>query len=75
MCLTTVSYEYNRTLNTVQLMFSKDLKFHENIELFPFGDCYDLSRGNNDPTEKIKLVLVGIPVSNQFVWVEVAEED
>ena len=71
MCITTFSDEYNPTLDTVKLMVSKFLTFHENTELFPCGECYDLSTGNNGPTENITLVLVEIPVRNQLVWVKV----
>ena len=65
MCLTTLYDESNPSLNSVQLVVSKVLIFHENIELLPSGDFYDFSTGNNDPTEHITLVLVGIPVINQ----------
>ena len=75
MCLTTLSDEYIPPKNSVQLMVSKFLIFHENTELLPFGNCYDLSSGNNDPTEHIMLVLVGIPVRNKPELVEVAKED
>ena len=59
----------------MQLVVSEVLMFHENIELFPSGDSYDISPGNNEPTERITLVLVGIPIRNQLGWVEVAKED
>ena len=75
MYLTTLSYEYNPPLNSVQLMVSKVLIFHENIELIPFGDWYDLSTGNNHPTKHITLILVGISVINQPDLVEVAKKD
>ena len=72
MCLTTVADESNPPLNAVQLMVSNVFMFHENIVLLPYGDFYDLSQGRNDPNNHITLVLVGLPVSNQLVWVEVA---
>ena len=51
-------------------MVSKVLMFHENRELLPSVDCYDLYLVNYYPTESIMLVLVGIPVRNQPDWVE-----
>ena len=60
MCLTTLSDESNPNLNAVQLMVSKVLMFHEITELLRSDDCYDLSPGNNEPTEHIPIVLVGI---------------
>ena len=75
MCLTTFSDEYNPPMNAVQLMVSKVLMFHENIKLLPSGDCYELSQCNNDPTEHIMLVLVGLPVRNQPDLVEISKED
>ena len=75
MYLTTLSYEYNPPLNSVQLMVYKVFIFHENTELLHSGDCYDLYTGNNDPTEHITLILVGIPIINQLDLVEVAKED
>ena len=56
-------------------MVSKVLMFHENTELFPSGDSYEIYTGNNDPTERITLVLFGITIKNQLGWVEVAKED
>ena len=53
-------------MNAVQLMVSELPNFHENIYLLPSGDSYDLSMGNIEPSERIMLVLVGIPVKNQF---------
>ena len=47
--------------------------FHGNTELLPSGDYSDLFLGNNDPTKKMMLALVGIPVINQLGWVEVAK--
>ena len=47
---------------------------HEKIELTPYVDSYDLFPGNNDPTEVIIFVIVGIPSRNKLVWVEVAKE-
>ena len=75
MCLTIFSDNYNPPLNTVELMVSKFFTFHENKELLPFGDCFDVFPGNNDPTNHIMHVLFVISVGNQRVWVEVAKED
>ena len=61
-------------MNAVQLVVSEVLMFYENIELFPSGDSYDISLGNYYPTKRITLVLVGIPIRNQLVWVELARE-
>ena len=72
MCLTNLSDEFNPLLNTVQLIVSKVLMFHENTELLPYGDCYELSPGNNDPTEYIMIIIDGIPISKKHVWVDVA---
>ena len=56
-------------------MDSEVLMFHENIELFPSGYSYDIYPGNNEPTERIPLVLVVIPNRKQLVWVEATKED
>ena len=72
MCLTTFYDEYNPSLKSVQLMVSKVLMFHKNIDLLPSGDFYDLYPGNNDPTKHITLFLVEVPVRNQPDLVEVA---
>ena len=71
MCLTTFSDDSNLLLSGVQLVVSEVLMFHENTELFPSGDSYDISPGNNDPTEHITLFFVGIPIRYQIGWVEV----
>ena len=49
--------------------------FHEDTELLPFGESYDLFIGNNDPTERITLALFRITVRNKLGWVEEAKED
>ena len=49
--------------------------FHENTELFPSGDSYDISTGNNETTKKITLVLVGIPTTNKVLLLEVDKEN
>ena len=56
-------------------MLSGFLVFHENIELIPSGESYDPYLGKNDPTERITISLVGIPIINQLVWEEIAKED
>ena len=75
MCITNLSDESNPSLITLQLMLSKVLMFHDNTELLPSGDWYDLSPGNNDPTKHITLLLVGSSIRNQLVWMEVVKED
>ena len=56
-------------------MVSEVLMFHENKELLPSVDWYDLYPGNNYPTEHITLVFVGIHARNKPEWVEVVKED
>ena len=51
-------------------MVSEVLTFNENTELLPSGDSYD-----NDPTERIPLVIVGITIRKKLGWMEVAKED
>ena len=63
-CLNNFSYDYNPPLNAVQIMVSEVLMFHENTYMFPSVDSYDISLGNNYPTERITLVLVGVPIRN-----------
>ena len=70
--LTIVTYA---THSAAQLMVSKVIMLHENTELFPSGDYYDISLGNNYPTERITLVLVGIPIRIQLLWVGVLKEE
>ena len=74
MILTTFSNDSNPLLNKVQLVVSKVLTFHENTELLPSSDSYEISQDNNDLTKRITLVLVGIPIRNQLGWIEVAKE-
>ena len=59
-------------MNTVQPMVSKVLMFHENEELLPSSDYYDLSPGNNYPTKNITLILSGVPVNNNLGLVGLA---
>ena len=66
MFLNTFSDESNPLLNSVQLVVSEVLIFHENLYMFPFGDPYEISPGVNDPTESITLVPVGLPIINQL---------
>ena len=56
-------------------MVSKVIMFHENTEILPYVDCFDLYPGNNEPTKHITLVLVGIPARNKLDRVESAKED
>ena len=41
----------------------------------PSGDSYGISAGDNEPTECITLVLVGITTKNQLDWVKVAKNE
>ena len=56
-------------------MVFKFLILRENTELIPSSDSYELSPGNNVPTDGTTLVLVGIPTRNQLGCVEVAKEE
>ena len=49
--------------------------FHENKDLLPTGDSYDISPGNYDPTEGIGILLIGTYISNKTRWTEVNNED
>ena len=75
MCLIYFGVYSNQPLNTVKLTVFKDLRFHENTELIPTGKYYGLSIGNNNPTEGLTLVLVGINIINQLGWLEAAKKD
>ena len=65
MCITNFCVNSNPHFNTMKLAVLEVHMLHENTELLPSVQCYDLSSGNNDPTEVITLVLVGIPDINQ----------
>ena len=56
-------------------MVSEFLLLREKTELFPSGDSYDISLGNNDPNEHITLVFVVISFNNQLEWMDLANED
>ena len=75
MCLNTLYGDSNPTLNSLQLIISEVLMFHESTQLLPSGESYDLSMGDNDLNEIITLVLVGIPVRNKFGWFELVKGD
>ena len=75
MCLATFSDDSNPLLNALKLIVSGVFMFHENTELFPSDDSYDISPGNAEPTERITFVLLRIPIINQLVWVHLAKED
>ena len=62
-------------MNAVQLMVSEVLTFHENTDLFLSGDYYDISTDDNDPTKRITLIRVAIPIRNQLGWVTAAKAD
>ena len=69
MCLNKFSDESNPLLNVVQLVVSKVLMVHENTELLPSGDSYGHSSGNNEPTERITLSLLGyLSETNLASW-------
>ena len=72
MWLTTFGVHYNPPLNTVKITVFEIIMFHENTELLHYVDCYELSPGNNDPTEYIMIIIDGIPISKKHVWVDVA---
>ena len=74
MWLTTFSVNSNQPLNTVRLLVFPFLMLHESIDIIPYGEYNDLSLVNNDPTERITLVLFWITVINQLVWVEIVKE-
>ena len=61
-------------MNTVQILVLKVLMFHENIELLPPCDSFDLSPGNYDPIEGIKFVPFVISIRNKIVRLEVSNE-
>ena len=67
MCIPTFSVESNPHMNTVKLMVFEVLMLQENTELLLFDDSYEVSLGNNDTTEDIKLVLVGMHIINEIV--------
>ena len=69
MWLRVLGVKYNPHLNTVQFVVFEVLIFHENKKILPSGDSYDLSPGNNQPTEGIIPVLVVITFSNELLWV------
>ena len=71
MFFNTFSIDSNPPLNTVQLMVFEFLILHENTEMIPSRDSYNLYTGNNDPTEVIMLFIVGVPTINQLGWVQV----
>ena len=48
--------------------------FHENVELLRSGDSYNLSPVINYPTKQTTLVIVGIPIRNQHVWVDLMKD-
>ena len=67
MCLTTFGVHYNPPLNTVKITVFEIIMFHENTELLPSADSYEIYPVNNDTTEGITLLLVGITLINQLV--------
>ena len=58
-CLSTFSDDSNPLMNAVQLMVSEVLTFHENTEIFPSGDSYDISSGKIIPPRASHLSLMG----------------
>ena len=65
----------NTHLNTVKLTVLEVIIFNKNTELLPSGKYSDLSTDNNDTTEVITFIFVGITFRNQPVRVEVDKED
>ena len=65
---------YNPDLNIFQLRVFEVLVFHENTELLPPGDSYELSPGKYYPTDGTIFFIVGVSIINQLVWVELANE-
>ena len=66
MCLTAFSVESNPFLNTMRLVVFQVLMLHESTEVLLSGDPSDIYLENNDPDERITLVLVGITVINKL---------
>ena len=66
MWLSNFGVHYNPPMNIVQLIVFKVIMFRKNIDLLPTDDSSDISPGNNNLTEGIKIVRVGIPLSNQI---------
>ena len=74
MCLNNFSGDFKAPMNAAQLMVYEFLMFHENTDMLPSGDFYDVSLGDIDPAEQIMLVLFVIPLRNQLGWVEKSKE-
>ena len=66
MLLTNFSIESNPPLNTMITVVSQVLMLYESTEVLLSGDPSNISLENNDPDERITLVLVGITVINQL---------
>ena len=60
MCIRYFCIHYKPPFKTVKLVEQNVITFHENAELVPPGDSYDIHIGNYDPTEGITIFLVGI---------------
>ena len=75
MCCNNFSDDSEPPLKAVQLMVNEVLMFHENTDLLPSGEYYDLSLGNIDPDQCITIFLVVITVRNQLGLVELTKED
>ena len=75
MCLGSFYVHYNPHLNTVQPTAFEVLIFHENTEMITPDESSDISPGNNDPTEGIKIVLVEIIFRNKISWLKVVREE
>ena len=67
MFLTNFSVESNPPLNTMRHVVFKVITLHESTDVLLSGDPSNISLENNDPAERITLVLVGIPVIHQLV--------
>ena len=73
MCVANLYVDSNLPLNTVKLILFEVLGLYEYTDLLTSVDSYDLSTGNNYPTEVITIVLFGIPSKNKFGLVDVVK--
>ena len=73
MCVANLYVDSNLPLNTVKLILFEVLGLYEYTDLLTYVDSYDLSTGNNYPTEVITIVLFGIPSKNKFGLVDVVK--
>ena len=74
MCIRYFCVDFNPPFNTVKRMVLKLLMLHENIDLLPSIDFYDLSTGNDELIEGINIFLVGTPTRNKLFLIELAKD-